>query len=267
MKIASMMDTDFVTAQPFESSELIAERMDEQKADHAVVFEKDDPIGVICQSTIERIRTHRFTLFEGLDATDVMKPLRMLAHVDDDVRRTAAHMGVQNLSCAPVVDDEGHVVGIIRSTQMLARQDEWQFHPEMTVADIMTRDPDTARPDDPAETAVSHLVEGQVRHLPVVDEDNVLVGIISDRDVRTLFGDPVRVLREERWDAADPVLVREIMTASPVVVRADQGVGTAVRVLREERLSALPVVDAQDRLVGIVSYIDILDAFDTGSPS
>ena len=131
----------------------------------------------------------------------------------------------------------------------------------MKVSKYMTRRLITAAPDMSVKQAFLTMRVHRVRHLPVVDGDK-LVGIISDRD-----------LRRPRWADAlddwtgyyqisDDIAVRDVMTANPEVIHTYDGILKAVAILRERRYGALPVLDKNEDLVGILSAQDLLAALE-----
>lgn len=122
----------------------------------------------------------------------------------------------------------------------------------------MSTTPIRVTPDDDVLDVVAAMVREGVRHLPVVDADDQVVGIVSDRDIRTAVGDPVAALARSEDSAHESWLVEEIMTSNPICVRADVTVHELARVLVDESIGAVPVVDSGGRLLGIVSYVDLL---------
>jgi len=123
---------------------------------------------------------------------------------------------------------------------------------------LMTREPATAAADDSLLDAAARMADRNVRHLPVVDGDRHVVGILSDRDVRTRVGDWLRPFRP-----ADAVVrarsyrVGDAMTRAVFVVNQDAPFDDVVRVFTDQRVGAVPVVDDTERLVGIISYVDV----------
>ena len=91
--------------------------------------------------------------------------------------------------------------------------------------------------------------QGGFRHAPVVDGDGRLVGIISDRDIREHKG----VLPTTRVSAA--------MIEPAVAVASDDPIERAARLMVERKIGALPVIDAERRVIGIVTETDILNGF------
>jgi CBS domain-containing protein len=123
---------------------------------------------------------------------------------------------------------------------------------------LMTRAPATAAVDDSLIDAAARMADRNVRHLPVVDGDHHVVGMLSDRDVRTMLGDSSRSLRpSDGLVRLQSLHVADAMSRNAFVVRQDAPFTDVVRVFTEQRVGAVPVVDETDRLVGIISYVDV----------
>ena len=122
----------------------------------------------------------------------------------------------------------------------------------------MTREPVTAASDDTLLDAAARMADRNVRHLPVVDGERHVVGILSDRDVRTVVGDWLRPFRpSDAVVRARTYRVGDAMTRDVLVVNQDAPFDEVVRVFTDQRVGAVPVVDDTDRLVGIISYVDV----------
>lgn len=129
----------------------------------------------------------------------------------------------------------------------------------MTAHDFMTEDPATIPMNATVQRAVSLLQTLDVRHLPVVDEEGALVGILSDRDVRAfqipeLFGaDYIGKIQ-----TALQAPVSSVMSSDVISVDVEADAAEIVDLMLDNKIGAVPVVDADGTLVGIVSYMDIL---------
>ena len=133
----------------------------------------------------------------------------------------------------------------------------------LCVQDIMTPHPQTVRLNDSLRTAVDRFRNGGFRRLPVLDDAGRLVGIVTDRDLRLAFNSPL--VMHERWQdemLLDKVTIDVCMTPEPITTTPDTPVYLVARTLREKKIGGLPVVDAAGVLVGIVSEIDLLRAFE-----
>ncbi len=122
----------------------------------------------------------------------------------------------------------------------------------MFVAELMTRNPRTVVESDPVSLARTLLREGDFHQLPVMDESNRLVGIISDRDVRSAIG------FDRKLD--DELYVSEVMTANPTTIPLGATLDRALGVLCVGSFNALPVME-KNHVVGIITRRDVLEAF------
>jgi CBS domain-containing protein len=129
------------------------------------------------------------------------------------------------------------------------------------VKDCMSRSAATIHSDALVRGAMDMMKKRRIRHLPVVDRDNRLVGIVTDRDLRQVIFDPV--VEERLGELAGrlaTIAVRDVMTWGVVTVHPDNDVRYAARLMREQRIGSLPVVDGE-RVVGITTETDVLRVF------
>ena len=129
----------------------------------------------------------------------------------------------------------------------------------MKVVDVMTKNPLVMTPAETIGQADELMVENKIRQLPVV-AGGALLGIITDRDVRSFLAQSSLVEPEERANALK-TKVREIMTAEPITLSPEDDLRDAVELLVEEKIGGIPVVDEAEGLVGIVTYVDVLRCF------
>lgn len=131
----------------------------------------------------------------------------------------------------------------------------------MIVEEVMTRNPICAKPNDTISSVLEKFDEADVRHLPVVEEGN-LVGMISDRDVHEI------ALRRAGSDPMDTSLAKALegpaadyMASDVASVDTETDLGEAIDTLLDRRVGALPVVEVDStKVVGILSYVDVLRA-------
>ena len=127
------------------------------------------------------------------------------------------------------------------------------------IVDVMTGDPLTVTSSESVGKADELMSENSIRQIPVVD-GRELVGIVTDRDIRSFLSDGLLTdldVREKRLASS----VAAIMTPEPVCVAPDDDLQDAVELLVEQKFGAIPVVDEAEGLVGIVSYVDVLRCF------
>jgi len=129
----------------------------------------------------------------------------------------------------------------------------------MRVVDVMTTDPLTVTPIATIGQADELMNTNRIRQLPVV-EGKELVGIVTDRDIRSFLSGSLLEDPEAREKALN-TKVSEIMTTEPITVSPEDDLEEVVELLIEEKVGGIPVVDESAGLVGIVTYMDVLQCF------
>ncbi|NJL83588.1 MAG: CBS domain-containing protein [Chloroflexaceae bacterium] len=146
-----------------------------------------------------------------------------------------------------------------------------------TVADVMTANPITVRPETPLQEAIQTLATHRISGLPVVDDTGKLVGVISETDLMwretgvepppyIMLLDSVIFLQnparyEKELHKALGQTVEDVMSDRPVSVRPNQSLKEAARLMHEKQIRRLPVVDEQTQtVIGILSQGDIVRA-------
>jgi acetoin utilization protein AcuB len=131
----------------------------------------------------------------------------------------------------------------------------------MKIVALMTENPVTIHSESTLRQALELMSGWDCHHLPVVDPEGGLVGIITEDDCRTALGLPD--LRRARWErsyAAAQVRVGTFMDAEPVVATIDMEADDVARLMLEHRVTCVPILD-DGVLVGIVTTSDMLLAF------
>ncbi len=127
---------------------------------------------------------------------------------------------------------------------------------EVKVSEVMTPDPRTIDIDATLEEAVGLILEGGFRHLPVLDADQRLAGMLSERDLRGALGANLRdwsSLEQSRFEE----VITNVMVPGALFVRSHNRLVDILDVFTDERIGAVPVLDENDVLVGILSYVDV----------
>ena len=117
----------------------------------------------------------------------------------------------------------------------------------MKVSEVMTRDVQTIRPDQPVQEAANFMLNADAGSIPVTDGDR-LIGMITDRDI---------AVRGIAKGYGPDTPVRELMTDEVVIVRVDDTIEDAASKMSEAQVRRLPVIDQDERLCGIVSLGDL----------
>jgi acetoin utilization protein AcuB len=133
----------------------------------------------------------------------------------------------------------------------------------MFIDKSMTRNVIAIRADASILEARELLAKHRIRHLPVIEEDETLIGIVTDRDIRTALPSPF-LSDEETQRERNKVMqfkVSQIMTRNPVTISPFHTLEDALLLMQKMRVGAFPVVDNDGRLRGIISVRDLLRAF------
>ena len=120
----------------------------------------------------------------------------------------------------------------------------------MLVARRMSRDPISISPEASIQEAIELMKTHSIRHLPVVDGQERLVGWVSDTELRGVF---IASMIEE-------LMVGDVMIADPITVSSSDVLEQAALLISKHKIGGMPVLE-DGKLVGIITVVDILEAF------
>jgi CBS domain-containing protein len=147
----------------------------------------------------------------------------------------------KHISGVPVLKDS-KVVGIVTRTNLLQNPEEEQL------ALLMTRDPITISPGSDLQAAARLLIEHGIRRLPVVD-DGKLVGLVTVADV-------VGTIADMNID----IPIKDYVEKEVVAIYSETPLPVVARIMELASVKAVPVLDANLELIGIISDRDIISA-------
>ena len=128
------------------------------------------------------------------------------------------------------------------------------------VQEWMSRDVITVKPSTTLPEAHSLMRSLGIRRLPVVDNNEHVVGIVTLGDIRGAEASPATTL--SIWELnylLARLKVKEIMTEDPLTVLPETTIGEAAMVMHDNKVGGLPVVDGAGKLVGILTESDIFE--------
>lgn len=211
---------------------------------------------------------------------DVMSTDVVAIPFDATFARAVQILAARRISGAPVIDANGALVGVVSEADLLAPQAERGGSPgrvarlrsrlvrrrprDGSVDEVMATPPITVTPDTSVTVAAASLARHSIKRLPVVDAAGALVGVVSRRDVLTVYLRPDDELRET---VRSEVLERA-MWMDPASVRVTVEAGVVTLQGRVERQSMVPIIAALTASVdGVVDVVNELDAeFDDTHP-
>ena len=133
----------------------------------------------------------------------------------------------------------------------------------MFIHDHMTPSPITVLPEQTVAEAIAILEQYIIRHLPVVDQEGTLLGILSDRDLRSARPSSVAQSKErctvEQQVNCTPISV--LMTRDILFLRPHTTLDDALILFQSRKIGVLPVVDDDEKLVGVFTTADLMNAY------
>ncbi len=263
-RVGNLMTEKVTTVAPDDDLALAMQLMLWSGVRHLPVVDGLELVGILSDHDLLPPRDASFDAYLRRRVRDVMRHPVKVAHPDDDVREAAGLMATARIHCLPVVDDD-RLVGILTSSDILAERGRLFFKAGKgrvpSARDIMTRDPICFTADAKLFDVVLRMVREDVRHVPIVDPQRRVVGIVTDRDVRVVLGEPVHALADSDELELEDLTAAHAMTPNPVTIPAEASILELARAFIDERVGAAPVVDADNRLVGVASYVDLLRFF------
>jgi CBS domain-containing protein len=136
-----------------------------------------------------------------------------------------------------------------------------------TVKDVMSTRVIAVRQNAPYKEMAAMLHEQRVSAFPVIDDDNKVIGVVSESDLLTkeaLEGTVPRTLlslNERVRKQTNAVTAANLMTKPPVTIGPDEAVTSAARLMFDRRVKRLPVVSEDGTLIGIVTRADVLSVY------
>lgn len=127
-----------------------------------------------------------------------------------------------------------------------------------TVRDVMARDVTTLDINDKLTIANDVMQLGRIRHMPVLDGDGAIAGVLSQRDMfRGALARTLGYGQHAQQKLLGTLFVKEVMTNDPETIGPDELLSEAARILYEKKIGCLLVVEAK-KLVGILTESDFV---------
>jgi acetoin utilization protein AcuB len=122
----------------------------------------------------------------------------------------------------------------------------------------MTKSPVTVTADTNMMRAGKMMKEKNIRRLPVIDEDNLVIGIVTDRDIKQASPSEATTLDiHEMYYLMSEIKVKDIMTLNPITLTPEDTIERAALLMLSEKVSGFPIVDSNKKLVGLITEYDV----------
>jgi len=138
---------------------------------------------------------------------------------------------------------------IVKKTEMVLFAEQIMTSPVLSLPHTCT-----------IEEAITFVSNKRFRHVPIVNEDKVLLGIVSDRDLFKHFYQS-QMSKDKSKKMIKDLLISRVLTATP-----DTPIREVAKILFDERIGAMPILDEKDKLVGLITRSDILRALINKAP-
>lgn len=132
----------------------------------------------------------------------------------------------------------------------------------MYVKDQMTTPAFTLTPETPFLDALKLMRERQIRRIPIVNEQGKLLGIVSERDL--LHAEPSPATSLSVWEMNYllwKLKLGDVMTKSVITVTPKTALQDAASLMIKHKIGGLPVVDDEEKVIGVITETDIFKAF------
>ena len=133
----------------------------------------------------------------------------------------------------------------------------------LPLKEVMVKDPITLNIDDSLNSAAQTFQQKNIRHLPVVNSQGVILGILSQRDLNSVASPQRGPDGGFSYDASKLAqyilkqhVIQKVITLSP-----EDTLDKALELMTDKKIGCIPIVDSDDRVVGIVTVIDMLKLF------
>lgn len=207
-------------------------------------------------------KRHGFNIYSALNKEPVetiMETNPVVAYIDEDMKSVLSKMVMYGAGIVPVLDREGRVRGVL-SEHDLVKYLAGVVSIGLKIRDIMSTPVVTVNENSTLKEAMETMVRYGFRRTPVVDKDNVVVGLVTAVDIIREFGTHRLIARSTSGDIREVlnIPVSEIMVKEVAVVKEDDDVAEVAGIMLSRNISSLLVVDEDMTLKGIVTERDIL---------
>src|SRR5262245_39537334 len=215
MKLAAIMERNPTTVAPGDTLRHARDLMVWGHFRHLPVVVDGKVVGVLSERdvTAHQARTGESLASSPGDTVSMAMSSRVqTASPDDSVADAARRMANSKVGCLPVLS-AGALVGIVTNTDILAAQSRETHEREecATLDDCMPKAPQAVHSNARLLDAAALMSRLGVRHLPVVDAERRVVGMLSDRDMRSALGGPeVRPGANTKQTVAENLRVQDV---------------------------------------------------------
>jgi len=256
-KVGDLMRKKFETVDPETALSDVVAKMKSSDLHEIPVVDGKKLVGVISYGAVIRKKN----LVIGTKAKTMVETTPEI-NIDTPLTEVAEHFLSTGFRQLPVTKGKA-LLGIVTRANVISVLPKLKEIKALKIADVMSDSARSIHEKDLIKNAMSLMRDLEVRTVPVVDDQDRLVGIIGIRDIvqYSWTGPGTQAMgRQDKGGNNNPVEmeVRSLMHDSPITMTAEDDLTKAINTMVEKNISTIPVVSG-DRMVGIVTKYDILE--------
>ncbi len=232
--------------------------LEKKRVDRLIVTEDNNVVGILTYADIaDRLGVSKVVAVSigRLHVSSAMSDTVISVSPDDDITDVARLMVERGMSGCPVIDEEKGLVGVVTKRELLPlvmKFDKVKVRDLMTSGEILQ-----ANPVERLIKARMDLLTAGYSGMPVTDGSRV-IGLLTERLVaKAMAKFSTEVPDKHRANQIRLLRVADAMLSQPPVIKEDASIAEAAQLMIDTNLNTLPVVDKDERLVGIISTTDI----------
>ena len=256
-----------VTVDPNSSIFEALEKMQSNEIKRIVITENSKPLGIITERDINKFLDFDKTV-RALDEIPVKHLMEkevvlITDKLEDDFYQCASRMDNLQIGSIIIVNAKGDLSGIITRTDLVKSYANL-FGGKYQVKDFMNTKLFTCRKSDSLNLALDLMNQNKVSRLIVTDDNGSTLGLISTNTMLThsdYFSKGNTRSRDYLLPLGDKVTVGDLIQKNLVTIRENEDLAKAASLMIKNKISGIPVLDSENKLVGVVSKTDIVKAF------
>ncbi|MFZ8907683.1 MAG: HPP family protein [Nitrosopumilaceae archaeon] len=256
-----------ITANPGSSIFEVLQKMQSHLIKRIVISEDAKPLGIITERDINRFleddKTSRAINEISIDHVMEKNIVLITDELEDDFYQCASKMNNLKIGSVIIINKDGKLSGIVTRTDLVKAYASI-FGEKYSVKEFMSTKIVTCRKSDSLKYALDLMNQNCVSRLVVTDENGTAVGLISSNTLLThsdYFTKGNTRSRDYLLPLNKDLVVNDLVEENLVTVNDDEDLANAASIMIKKKISGIPVLDSNQKLVGLVSKSDVVKAF------